>query len=123
MWPPRRTRAALVLTVADDGRGISIADRCRLFQPFFTTKSHGTGLGLFVSRQILEDHAGTLAFRSEPGQGSTFSVRLPTQPQRSHETPRLDSSGVRSDDLPAGSIESESTPVLATAAGVGAEIP
>jgi signal transduction histidine kinase len=67
----------LVLSVDDDGRGISIADRCRLFQPFFTTKSHGTGLGLFVSRQILEDFAGTLSFRSEPGQGSTFFVRLP----------------------------------------------
>ena len=69
----------LVLTVEDDGRGISIADRCRLFQPFFTTKAHGTGLGLFVSRQILEDHAGTLSFRSEPGQGSTFFVRLPAE--------------------------------------------
>jgi len=67
----------LVLSVDDDGRGVSIADRCRLFQPFFTTKNHGTGLGLFVSRQILEDFAGTLAFRSEPGQGSTFFVRLP----------------------------------------------
>ena len=51
----------LVLSVEDDGRGISLADRCRLFQPFFTTKAHGTGLGLFVSRQILEDFAGTLA--------------------------------------------------------------
>ena len=59
----------LVLSVEDDGRGISIADRCRLFQPFFTTKAHGTGLGLFVSRQILEDHGGTLSFHSEPGQG------------------------------------------------------
>jgi two-component system, NtrC family, sensor kinase len=70
---------ALVLSVADDGRGISIADRCRLFQPYFTTKAHGTGLGLYVSRQILEDFAGHLSFRSEPGQGSTFLVRLPFQ--------------------------------------------
>jgi signal transduction histidine kinase len=68
---------SLVLSVDDDGRGISIADRCRLFQPFFTTKAHGTGLGLFVSRQILEDNSGSLSFRSEPGQGSTFFVRLP----------------------------------------------
>ncbi len=67
----------LVLSVEDDGRGISIADRCRLFQPFFTTKPHGTGLGLYVSRQILEDFAATLSFRSEPGAGSTFFVRLP----------------------------------------------
>jgi signal transduction histidine kinase len=69
----------LVLSVEDDGRGISIADRCRLFQPYFTTKAHGTGLGLFVSRQILEDFAGTLGFVSEPGQGSTFVVRLPVE--------------------------------------------
>jgi two-component system NtrC family sensor kinase len=69
----------LVLSVGDDGRGVSVADRCRLFQPFFTTKSHGTGLGLFVSRQILEESAGTLSFESEPGQGSTFYVRLPVQ--------------------------------------------
>jgi two-component system, NtrC family, sensor kinase len=65
------------LSIEDDGRGISIADRCRLFQPFFTTKPHGTGLGLFVSRQILEDFSGTLTYRSEPGQGSTFTIRLP----------------------------------------------
>jgi signal transduction histidine kinase len=63
--------------VEDDGRGISLADRCRLFQPFFTTKPHGTGLGLFVSRQILEDMSGQLGYRSEQGQGSTFIVRLP----------------------------------------------
>ena len=52
----------LVLSVEDDGRGISLADRCRLFQPFFTTKPHGTGLGLFVSRQILEEFSATLTF-------------------------------------------------------------
>ena len=69
--------AALVLSVEDDGRGISLADRCRLFQPFFTTKPHGTGLGLFVSRQIVEEMGGTLTYCSEPGQGSTFTVRLP----------------------------------------------
>jgi signal transduction histidine kinase len=68
------------LTVDDDGRGISLADRCRLFQPFFTTKPHGTGLGLFVSRQMLHESSGTLSFRSEPGQGSTFTIRLPCEP-------------------------------------------
>ena len=70
----------LVLSIQDDGRGISLADRCRLFQPFFTTKPHGTGLGLFVSRQILEEFAGTLTFRSEPGAGSTFTIQLPWEP-------------------------------------------
>jgi two-component system, NtrC family, sensor kinase len=70
----------LVLSVEDDGRGIAPGDRGRMFQPFFTTKPHGTGLGLFVSRQILEDVAGRLDYRSELGQGSTFFVRLPLEP-------------------------------------------
>jgi signal transduction histidine kinase len=65
------------LSIEDDGRGIGLADRCRLFQPFFTTKPHGTGLGLFVSRQIVEEMGGTLTYESTPGLGSTFIVRLP----------------------------------------------
>lgn len=67
----------LAVTVEDDGRGIALADRCRLFQPFFTTKPHGTGLGLFVSRQIAEEMGGTLTYQTEPGAGSSFTVRVP----------------------------------------------
>ena len=76
LWA-RTEDGALELSVEDDGRGISLADRCRLFQPFFTTKQHGTGLGLFVSRQILEEFSATLTYCSEPGRGSTFTIRLP----------------------------------------------
>ena len=65
------------LSVADDGRGIALADRCRLFQPYFTTKPRGTGLGLFVSRQVAEELGGSLSYRTEPGHGTTFTVRLP----------------------------------------------
>ncbi len=67
------------LSVEDDGRGISVADRCRLFQPFFTTKPQGTGLGLFVCRQIVEELGGTLSYRTELGLGSTFTVRIPAE--------------------------------------------
>ena len=58
-----------MLSVEDDGRGISLADRCRLFQPFFTTKPHGTGLGLFVSRQILEEFSGDAELLLRAGTG------------------------------------------------------
>lgn len=67
----------LLLTVTDNGRGISQQHRDRLFQPYFTTKKQGTGLGLFVSRQILEEMGGVLEFESEPGSGTTFRARFP----------------------------------------------
>ncbi len=68
---------AVVLSVEDDGRGIDPADFDRVFQPYFTTKPQGTGLGLFVSRQIVEERGGRLGFRSVPGEGTIFSLRLP----------------------------------------------
>ena len=67
----------LELAVEDDGRGIAEADVARLFQPFFTTKPHGTGLGLFVCRQIVEEIGGRLSCRSGPGRGARFTVRVP----------------------------------------------
>jgi two-component system NtrC family sensor kinase len=94
---------AVELSVSDDGRGISLADRCRLFQPFFTTKPHGTGLGLFVSRLVLEDFAGTLNFRPDEGKGSTFVVRVPVEAAApsTPETPRLEQSPFRSNEVAA----------------------
>jgi signal transduction histidine kinase len=67
----------LTLLVADDGRGIPEADRARLFQPYFTTKPRGTGLGLFVSRQIVDELGGQLFCESEQGKGARFTVVLP----------------------------------------------
>ena len=75
----REPGAALpvVLEVADTGVGISPADARRLFQPFFTTKESGHGLGLSISRSIVADHGGTIGAESVPGRGATFIVRLP----------------------------------------------
>ncbi len=67
----------LTLAVSDDGCGIPPDARDRLFRPYFTTKPHGTGLGLFVVRRIVEAHGGTVAVASEPGRGTTFTVTLP----------------------------------------------
>jgi len=68
---------AVTIRVEDDGRGIAPADQGRLFQPYFTTKPQGTGLGLFVSRQIVEEMGGSLTFESTPDVGTTFRVRVP----------------------------------------------
>lgn len=64
------------LSVADDGCGIDPALQGRLFRPYFTTKKHGTGLGLFVTRRIVEAHGGSVWVESEPGRGTTFRVWL-----------------------------------------------
>jgi two-component system NtrC family sensor kinase len=65
------------IAVQDTGRGMIDAVRERIFEPFFSTKEGGTGLGLSVSQQILQAHGGTLACQSSPGQGTTFVLRLP----------------------------------------------
>jgi two-component system, NtrC family, sensor kinase len=73
--PERPGRACL--TVSDTGPGIPAADLPRLFEPFYTTKPSGTGLGLAVSYGIVQDHLGTIAVSSTPGEGATFTLSFP----------------------------------------------
>jgi signal transduction histidine kinase len=73
-----RTDSSQVEVVfADTGPGISPEDLAHIFEPFYTTKDSGTGLGLAVSFNIIESHGGTLGVESVPGHGATFTVRLP----------------------------------------------
>jgi len=66
-----------VFEIADTGPGISEADKPLIFDPFFTTKKAGTGLCLTITHRIIEEHAGRIEVRTEPGKGSTFSVFIP----------------------------------------------
>lgn len=68
-----------ILTVADTGRGIAPGQLDKIFRPFFTTKGHGTGLGLSLARRIVETHGGHIAVQSTPQKGTTFTVTLPLQ--------------------------------------------
>ncbi len=68
----------LRLTVSDDGSGIESDVLVKLFQPFFTTKPKGTGLGLWLSQRIVQDHGGNIAVESVAGKGATFAITLPT---------------------------------------------
>ncbi len=75
-----RTAGGVEVEVRDDGSGIRPEDAARLFQPYFTTKKHGTGLGLFVTRKLVADHGGSVTCESAPGQGTVFRVSLPAAP-------------------------------------------
>jgi len=75
----RRTAppAGVVARVTDHGSGISGEHLKHLFEPFFTTRAGGTGLGLYVCHEIIKRHGGALNVQSEIGRGTTFSVELP----------------------------------------------
>lgn len=68
----------VILTVEDTGEGIKPDDLESVFSPFFTTKTYGTGLGLVISKQIIEDHGGQIAADSVFGQGTTIRIDLPS---------------------------------------------
>jgi PAS domain-containing protein len=68
------------LTVQDTGEGMSEAVRARIFDPFFSTKQHGSGLGLAVVQQIVSGFGGRVEVHSRPGAGARFDVRLPRWP-------------------------------------------
>jgi signal transduction histidine kinase len=77
-----RTAAAdgeLVLVIEDTGPGIPSETLARIFEPLFSTKSFGTGLGLPTVKQIVSQHGGTITVDSEVGQGAHVTVRLPIE--------------------------------------------
>src|SRR6185436_17886027 len=69
--------ARVVIEVRDTGCGIPDALLPRLFEPYFSTKSGGTGLGLGLARRAVEEHGGTLELRSREGQGTVVTLALP----------------------------------------------
>src|SRR5262249_23618298 len=72
-----KERGGIRVEVRDDGPGVPVDQVSRLFQPYFTTKKHGTGLGLFVTRKLVADHGGEVTFESKAGEGTSFGVWLP----------------------------------------------
>lgn len=65
------------LLIVDTGKGIPPEELDKIFTPFFTTKTQGTGLGLPICRQILEQHGGLITVESRLGEGTTFTIELP----------------------------------------------
>ena len=65
------------LSVSDEGPGIAVSDLKRVFEPFFSTKPDGMGMGLSIARTIVEAHGGQLSAENLPGRGAVFHIRLP----------------------------------------------
>jgi two-component system NtrC family sensor kinase len=70
-----------VIRFRDNGSGVAQDNLEKIFEPFFTTKEKGTGLGLAITKQIVEQHHGSISIESEAGVGTTVTVRLPFQPE------------------------------------------
>jgi two-component system, NtrC family, nitrogen regulation sensor histidine kinase NtrY len=73
----KKVSTDVVITVADNGIGIAAENFNRIFEPKFTTKSSGMGLGLSIIKNIIENYNGTITFESQKGKGTTFKVSLP----------------------------------------------
>ena len=73
----KKVSGNVIITVADNGNGIGTENFNRIFEPKFTTKSSGMGLGLSIIKNIIENYNGTITFDSQKGKGTTFKVSLP----------------------------------------------
>jgi signal transduction histidine kinase len=72
-----RASGVTTVTVRDDGPGMSPETVRRIFELYFSTKDAGTGLGLPITKKIVEEHGGTIRVASAPGQGTTVTIELP----------------------------------------------
>ncbi len=80
----------MAVSFADTGVGIPKENLEKLFEPLFTTRSRGVGLGLAITKALVEMHGGAIEVQSQVGKGATFTVKLPTaeekvqKPSRKH---------------------------------------
>jgi signal transduction histidine kinase len=79
-WKPTTLdgRAAWQLSIADNGPGMTPEQRQKIFDPFFTTKPGGTGLGMAISKRIIEEHEGTIAVSDARQTGTEILITLPS---------------------------------------------
>jgi signal transduction histidine kinase len=77
-----RDQEAVIIQIEDTGPGISNDHMAKIFEPFFSTKSNGTGLGLAVSYGIVQKHGGNIQVSSQPGGGTRFMIDIPVSRQK-----------------------------------------
>ncbi|KPJ78121.1 MAG: hypothetical protein AMJ54_05375 [Deltaproteobacteria bacterium SG8_13] len=73
------------IEIADTGKGIELQVQEKIFEPFFTTKKKGSGLGLAVTKRLIEQHRGDIHLTSEPGKGTVFTITFPIEVDREEQ--------------------------------------
>ncbi|GAB6180492.1 ATP-binding protein [Desulfotomaculum defluvii] len=84
----------VTITFTDTGDGISLEEKSRIFDPFYTTKESGTGLGLSISFQSIKLHGGNIEVDSNPGMGTTFIIQLPVEEHISEGSDKFDTKNI-----------------------------
>jgi two-component system nitrogen regulation sensor histidine kinase NtrY len=74
----RKTRGKGIITISDNGTGVSDEMKDHIFEPNFTTKSSGMGLGLAMVRNLIQNFGGTISFENQD-KGASFTITIPTQ--------------------------------------------
>lgn len=74
-----RKKENYLITISDNGSGIAESEQSKIFVPYFTTKTTGTGIGLAMVRQIIENHRGTITFETRIDEGTSFFIELPVK--------------------------------------------
>jgi len=82
-----QTDETLRLEITDTGRGIVDEEAKKIFEPFYTTKAQGLGLGMPYAKKIIDQHSGALSLNSRPGEGTTISITLPAAPKEVENAP------------------------------------
>lgn len=77
----RQSDTGILIVITDSGHGISPDDMQKIYEPFFTTKARGTGLGLALSKKIIEEHNGSIDIKSS-GAGTTVTMVLPVESRK-----------------------------------------
>jgi signal transduction histidine kinase len=77
-----RSNDRLSLAFTDSGVGVEKEKLDKVFEPFFTTKSRGLGLGLALTRKVIEEHGGKVQFDSSPGKGSVVTLHFPLEEEQ-----------------------------------------
>jgi two-component system NtrC family sensor kinase len=91
----RQDAGVIHIVIQDSGPGIAPEDQSRIFEPFFSTKRYGTGLGLSLSSAIIEGHGGKITVSSTLGEGTAFHIELPViEPPQTQEEPPFEMSDI-----------------------------